>query len=194
MARNVVSQCAPRRRSEGMSETLSATMARPRRPTLEFDALYREARSDVYAYVASLVGDRATAEDVVAIAFERAYRKRRSFDAARGSARQWLFGIARNAALDELRRRQRVAVPVADAGRHADAVAADTGQDGEGDARAEAVRAAIAHLHPRDRELIALKFFACLSTAEIAGALGITEANARQRMHRALRALREACA
>ena len=39
-----------------MSETLSATMARPRRPTLEFDALYRDARADVYAYVASVVG------------------------------------------------------------------------------------------------------------------------------------------
>lgn len=176
-----------------MSETLSATMARPKRPTLEFDALYREARADVYGYVASVVGDRATAEDVVAIAFERAYRKRRGFDPARGSARQWLFGIARNAALDELRRRQRVAVPVADAGRHAD-VLAGAADDGEGDARTEAVRAAIAGLHPRDRELIALKFFAGLSTAEIAGTLGITEANARQRMHRALRALREACA
>lgn len=178
-----------------MSETLSATMAPPRRPTLEFDALYREARSDVYAYVASVVGDRATAEDVVAITFERAYRKRRGFDPSRGTARQWLFGIARNAALDELRRRKRVAVPVADAGRHADAVlAADAGHGGEGDARTEAVRAAIADLHPRDRELIALKFFAGLVNSEIAGTLGITEANARQRMHRALRALREACA
>lgn len=174
-----------------MSETLSATMAPPRRPTLEFDALYREARSDVYAYVASVVGDGATAEDVVAITFERAYRKRRGFNPSRGTARQWLFGIARNAALDELRRRQRVAVPVADAGRHADALPAD---EGEGDARAEAVRAAIGGLHPRDRELIALKFFAGLSNSEIAGALDITEANARQRMHRALRALREACA
>jgi RNA polymerase sigma-70 factor (ECF subfamily) len=174
-----------------MSETLSATMAPPRRPTLEFDALYREARSDVYAYVASLVGDRATAEDVVAIAFERAYRKRRGFNPARGSARQWLFGIARNAALDELRRRQRVPVPVADVGAHADPLAEPAGN---GDERTDAVRAAIAGLHPRDRELIALKFFAGLATSEIAGALGITEATARQRMHRALRALREACA
>jgi RNA polymerase sigma factor (sigma-70 family) len=174
-----------------MSETLTATMAPPRRPTLEFDALYREARGDVYAYVASVVGDRATAEDVVAIAFERAYRKRRGFNPSRGTARQWLFGIARNAALDELRRRHRLPVPVAEVEHHADAAVVDSDR---GDERGDAVRDAIAALHPRERELIALKFFAGLSTAEIAGTLGITEVSARQRIHRALRALREACA
>jgi DNA-directed RNA polymerase specialized sigma24 family protein len=44
---------------------------------------------------------------VTALAFERAFRRRRSFDRHRGDERAWLFGIARNAALDELRRRGR---------------------------------------------------------------------------------------
>lgn len=177
-----------------MSETLSATMAAARPPRLEFDALYRATATDVYAYVVSLVGDAATAEDVTALAFERAYRKRRSFDAGRGTARQWLFSIARNAGLDELRRRKRAAVPVADAGdrvdgeARADGTAADASTD-----RADAVRAAIASLHPRDRDLIALKFYAGLSNAEIATTLGISESNAGTRLHRALGALREAC-
>ncbi|MBO9534679.1 MAG: RNA polymerase sigma factor [Solirubrobacteraceae bacterium] len=167
-------------------------MARPRRPTLQFDALYRESRADLFAYVVSVVGDRATAEDVVAISFERAYSKRRAFNPSRGTPRQWLFGIARNAALDELRKRSRRATPVADAGMHvADGAHA---HDAAGDERADAIRAAIGGLHPRDRELIALKFFAGLSNEEIAGTLGITEGNARVRMHRALTALREACA
>jgi RNA polymerase sigma-70 factor (ECF subfamily) len=76
-----------------------------RTSTLDFEALYRAVRDDVYAYVATLLRDRAAAEDVTAAAFERAYRKQRSYKAARGSERAWLFGIARNAALDELRRR-----------------------------------------------------------------------------------------
>jgi RNA polymerase sigma-70 factor, ECF subfamily len=175
-----------------MSETLSATMAQPRRPTLHFDALFRESRGDLYAYVFSVVGDRASAEDVVAIAFERAYRKRRGFNPSRGSARQWLFGIARNAALDELRRRSRSARPVADAGVYVADAAADLA--GPVDDRTDAIRVALAGLQARDRELIALKFFGGLSYAEIAATLGITEANARVRMHRALTALREACA
>src|SRR5919112_859283 len=81
---------------------------------LDFEALYRAARDDVYAYVATLLRDRAAAEDVTAAAFERAYRKQRTYKASRGSERAWLFGIARNAALDELRRRKRAAALAAD--------------------------------------------------------------------------------
>ena len=61
--------------------------------------------------MASLLRDRSAAEDVTAQAFERAYRKRSSYRARRGSMEAWLFGIARNAALDELRRRRRRAEP-----------------------------------------------------------------------------------
>ncbi|MDE3133106.1 MAG: hypothetical protein KGL15_03465, partial [Acidobacteriota bacterium] len=67
-----------------------------------FEVLYRSSRDDLYAYVLTLLRDRAAAEDVTALAFERAYRRRRTFDRHRGDERGWLFGIARNAALDEL--------------------------------------------------------------------------------------------
>src|SRR3954447_11600661 len=50
-----------------------------------FDQLYRSSVADVYAYVATLLGDRAAAEDVTAAAFERAWKKRRTFDAGRGT-------------------------------------------------------------------------------------------------------------
>src|SRR3954449_695408 len=94
------------RRSEGVTAAI-VDAAPPR--TLDFDALYRDARDDVYAYAATLLRDRAAAEDVTAQAFERAYKRRSRFDARRGSPRAWLFGIARNAALDELRSRKRAA-------------------------------------------------------------------------------------
>ena len=81
----------------------------PNTSTETFDALYRECARDMYAYVRTLLGDDASAEDVTALAFERAYRRRATFDGRRGSQRGWLFGIARNAALDELRRRKRSA-------------------------------------------------------------------------------------
>src|ERR1019366_9900134 len=73
----------------------------------QFEQLYRSSAADLYAYVASLLRDRSAAEDVTALAFERAFRRRALFDVHRGSARSWLFAIARNAALDELRRRRR---------------------------------------------------------------------------------------
>jgi RNA polymerase sigma-70 factor, ECF subfamily len=180
----------PLARSAGVSAT-TAPPARAHGDPADagsFDALYRATADDLYAYVATLVRDRAAAEDVVAAAFERAYRRQRSYDARRGSRRQWLFGIARHAALDELRRRRRVATLVADPGAPEPAAgeAADP-------VRRATVRAALAGLEPRDRELVALKFFAGLDNAEIAGVLGISPSNAGTRVHRAVQRLREAC-
>ena len=53
--------------------------------------------------------------------------------------------------------------------------------------------AALATLEPRERELIALKFFAGLGNAEIASVLGVSESNAGTKLHRAVTKLREAC-
>ena len=93
-------------RSKGVTAT-TATLPATATSAFDFDALYREARDDVFAYAATLLRDSAAAEDVTAQAFERAYKRRSRFDARRGSPRAWLFGIVRNAALDELRRRKR---------------------------------------------------------------------------------------
>ena len=155
-----------------------------------FDALYRDTARDIYAYVRTLLGDDATAEDVTALAFERAYRRRASFDARRGSQRGWLFGIARNAALDELRRRKRVAPLI---GELPDEAAADPDEEADLAARRTTVRAALAALPPRDRELVALKFHGGLSNAELAAVLGTSLSYAGTRLHRAVAKLREAC-
>src|ERR1700761_2132538 len=63
-----------------------------------FELLYRSSRDDIFAYVATLLNDRAAAEDITALAFERAYRRRMTFDRRRGEERAWLVGIAGTAA------------------------------------------------------------------------------------------------
>jgi RNA polymerase sigma factor (sigma-70 family) len=178
-------------RSRGVNGTLTATAEEaPSEAELTFDRLYRSSRDDVYAYVASLVRDQAAAEEVTATAFERAYRKRSRFDSSRGEPRAWLFGIARNAALDELRRRSRQAELAA---APADLVSAPAHESAEASERRLALAGALAGLEPRERELIALKFFAGLSNSEIAAVVGVSESNAGTRLHRAVTKLREAC-
>jgi len=173
-----------------VTSTLTAPLqSRTSSPALDFDALYRAARDDVYAYVATLLRDRSAAEDVTAAAFERAYRKQRTYKAGRGSERAWLFGIARNAALDELRRRRRTAALTADP---ADLEAASPEEDADAALRRAAVRAALTRLEPRERELVALKFHAGLANAEIAAVLGVSVSNAGTQLHRAMTKLREA--
>jgi RNA polymerase sigma-70 factor, ECF subfamily len=178
-------------RSRGVRETLAAPAAAvPSDADAEFEELYRRSRDDVYAYVAGLLRDRSAAEDVTALAFERAYRRRRLFNRRRGSERAWLFGIARNAALDELQRRRRTAALAAEP----EDAESELPEDGAEQAlRRSTVRAALTALEPRDRELIALKFFAGLSNAELARVLRVSESNAGTMLHRAVRKLRKAC-
>lgn len=152
-----------------------------------FDALYRECASDVHRYAHSLLGDRAGAEDVTALAFERLYRSRSRLDASRGTPRALLFTIARNAALDELRRRGRRRE-----GEHPPEGHADPGSEAglaAVEQRAE-LRRALAELSPREREVVLLKFHGGLTNVELARVLGVSESNAGTRMHRALGRLR----
>jgi RNA polymerase sigma-70 factor, ECF subfamily len=172
-----------------VSETAIAAAETSSTGGLDFERLYRSSRDDVYAYAAGLLRDRAAAEEVTAAAFERAYRKRSRFDPQRGSARAWLFAIARNTALDELRRRGRQAALGADPVDTASLPAPD---DGRGEMRL-LLDEALAKLKARERELIALKFFAGLSNAEIARVTGTSASNAGTRLHRTMDKLREAC-
>jgi len=179
------------RRSGDVQQVATAPAeAAPSEVEIAFDRLYRQSRDDVFAYVAGLLRDRSAAEDVTAQAFERAYRKRRSFDPRRGSRRAWLFGIARNAALDELRRRRRTAELAAEP---EDVGAAGPDELAEVAVRRAALREGMRALDARERELIALKFFADLANAEIAAVIGISESNAGTRLHRTLAKLRRAC-
>jgi RNA polymerase sigma factor (sigma-70 family) len=181
---------AARGRSTDVTSTLTVPLAPSRtRQGLDFEALYRGARDDVFAYVATLLGDRTAAEDVTAGAFERAYRRQGTYRAARGSERAWLFGIARNLALDELRRRRRSAALAAEP---ADLEAAPAEDAAEAAFRRAALRAAVAALAPRDREVIALKFHAGLENAELAAVLGVSVSNAGTLLHRAVQKLRKA--
>jgi RNA polymerase sigma factor (sigma-70 family) len=178
-------------RSKGVSEALVAPASdAPRDADLIFDQLYRASRDDVYAYAAGLLRDRAAAEEVTATAFERAYRKRSRFNPNRGSARAWLFGIARNAALDELRRRKRHAELTTEP---IDVGAGIDPHESEQREMRVALASALEKLEGAERELIALKFFAGLSNAEIAGVLGLSESNAGTKLHRIVNKLREAC-
>src|SRR6478672_10059709 len=179
------------RRSEGVTGTVAMPEQGAQQTSWErFEQLYRSSRDDVFAYVATLLGDRTTAEDVTELAFERAYRRRRTFDRRRGEERAWLFGIARNAALDELRRRRRVAALVTDP---EDVVAVDEGEGGEVTLRRTAVQAALAGLSAREREIVALKFHAGLSNPELARVLGVSESNAGTLLYRTMEKLRKAC-
>ncbi|HMH48498.1 MAG TPA: RNA polymerase sigma factor [Solirubrobacteraceae bacterium] len=181
-----------------MSPRLSLTeqrvaVAEPQSGALDqpaFESLFRECAADVHGYAISLLGDRAAAEDVTALAFERLYRSRARLDRSRGTPRGWLFSIARNAALDELRRRRRQPLPGAEQQLSPDAELDEAIEHTE---RRASLRAALLALPLREREVVLLKFHGQLTNGELARVLGISESNAGTRLNRALMRLREIC-
>jgi RNA polymerase sigma-70 factor, ECF subfamily len=155
-----------------------------------FAALFGRTREPLYAYAMAVMLDVAAAEDVVQRAFELAFAKRATYRAERGSAEAWLYGIARNVALDERRSMGR---------RPAVAAGLDGHDHGGPDADLERAHyqsvlfPALNALPAADREVIALKFWADLSNREIAGVIGASESHVGTRLHRVIGRLREVC-
>lgn len=150
-----------------------------------FDALFREQWAAVVNYARFRVGpDEAT--DIAGDVFARAWARRDSFDPARGSAVEWLWGIARHATVDWARRPGR---SIRDQGQALPS-AADPSDLVEQADDVRRLLAAVSGLAPDDREVIALRFGLGLGNRDTARVLGLTDGNAAVRLHRALRRLR----
>ena len=174
-----------------MSQTLvAAAEEAPRDADIAFERLYRSSRDDVYAYAPGLLRDRCRRRGGHRDRLRARLPQARPLRPATGRA-------ARLAVRDRPQRGPRRAAPPRPAGRAGRRAGRSTAI---GVARApsrasaaSALAAALGALAPRERELIALKFFAGLANAEIAAVLGISESNAGTRLHRAITKLREAC-
>src|SRR5215203_2780260 len=71
-----------------------------------FATLYERTSSHLYAVVLRINRDRARAEDVLQEVYVSVWRAASSFDAAQSQPLTWLTSIARNRAIDSLRRAQ----------------------------------------------------------------------------------------
>jgi RNA polymerase sigma factor (sigma-70 family) len=152
----------------------------------EFEALYVQEWEPVLNFLRLRVGP-AEAADLAGEAFARAWAARGTYDPTRAPARGWLWAIVRHAAIDWLRQPDLEARLAA----HAAATDVDPEQALERIEDTHVLAAALGHLAPEDRELVALRFGAGHSNRHVADALGLSESNASVRLHRALRRLRQ---
>ncbi len=160
-----------------------------------FVALYRA----LYPPVARWVGRRAAsagdAEDVVSLTFHRLLEALPRLDPARGTPLAFALGVARHALADEARRRAvRAEGPAPEV--EGAAALASTAPGAERllleRERLEGLARLLDGLPAEVRELLELRFGDGLRHAEIAALTGASEAAVRQRLSRALRALRAA--
>ena len=141
----------------------------------------------VYAYAAYRLGDGPDAEDVTGEALARAVRYRSSYDARKGTPVEWLIGIARRCADDALGRRPGDSRP-REQPEGSERVA--PGDLAEEAADRLSLRAAVAQLGDRERELIALRYGADLSARRIGALLDMRTNTVEVALHRALARLR----
>lgn len=153
----------------------------------------------LFRTAARIVGNEATAEDVVQETLMRAFRALHRFD-ERAELAPWLQRIAVNAAIDALRRAQREA-PLARRDEDGEWAALDPVSEAPSPER-EAVSSrlgaaaarALERLSPDERTAFVLRHLEGRPIAEIARALGKRENATKQSIFRAVRKLRRALA
>ncbi|WP_405798661.1 RNA polymerase sigma factor [Streptomyces sp. NBC_01506] len=166
-------------------------LSRSARDPVAFEPLVEHHAHALHSYLARRAP--AVADDLLAEVWLQAYTSRTSFDATRGTARTWLFGVARNVLAAHWRR-----VPPerpATAGGDGHAVtdpwqAVDERLDAA--AVAPAIRRTLDELPHAERELLLLVAWEQLTPTEAAAVIGIPAGTARSRLHRARARLREA--
>jgi len=153
-----------------------------------FRALYNRYAGQITNYYLRRCRDEQTALDLTAETFAQVWCARRAFrDEVSGSAKPWLYGIARNVLLQSVRRqrlehgaRQRLGML-----EHADGSAAAPDQSW-----LSGINELLDELPADQRRALELRVVEDLSYEGVASRLSITPENARTRVHRALSALR----
>ena len=149
-------------------------------------ALYDRYAASLWWFVLRLTGgDRARSQDVVQETMLRAWRKPSVLDEQQGSARAWLFTVARRIVVDEWRSaRSRREVSVDQPPEQTQVDQVDSMLD------TWIVAEALDRLTPEHREVIVECYYRGRSTAEAAETLQIPVGTVKSRTHYALRALR----
>jgi RNA polymerase sigma factor (sigma-70 family) len=142
-----------------------------------FATLYDKTSSHLFAVVLRISRDRAQAEDILQEVYVNVWRAASGFDAAQAQPLTWLTSIARNRAIDSLRRAQtqpQLQTAIANDDEETDvydAVADETPGPLEMLSRASDARA-LSHcmqaLTAQQRQSVALAFYDGLSHAEVA--------------------------
>lgn len=152
---------------------------------MAFRTLYDRYSERTLRYVYTLLRNRHLAEDVVQDTMVAVWRGAGRF-AGRSKVSTWIFGIARNKALDLLRREKR--------GERVPDTPLVSPDPAPGIQRDERVKAALQTLSEDHREVVFLTFYEHLSYAEIGRLLGVPEGTVKSRMFHAKKKLAEALA
>jgi RNA polymerase sigma-70 factor, ECF subfamily len=194
-----MSGTAPRVRSLKSTAELSdeALMVRvARRDSCALEMLYNRYRALALGLGLKVLGDRASAEEVVQEAFWRVWQRAKTYHNARGQFAPWLLSIVHHLAIDEMRKRNaRPPLTSTDLEDQSVRDLPDLGADVAATAftniAGEQVRAAMSRLPEPQRHVLELAYFYGLTHQEISQKLGEPLGTVHTRTRLALLKLRE---
>ncbi len=150
-----------------------------------FGLLFARHGPRIHGYVLRRTADPSAAEDVTAVVFLEAWRRRGAVTLDQPSALPWLYGVAANVTRrwHRSRRRHQAALRRLSALPPRHPVLADVQADAA--ARAASVLEQVRALPRRERDVLVLSVWEGLSHDEIAVALGIATGTVKSRLSRA---------
>lgn len=166
-----------------------ATMTFPRDGSdarkAEFDRIFTEYSAPIYNYALRMVGDADRAADIAQDTFIKAYRKLDTLTES-SSTRSWLYRIATNTAIDEMRRRRHVAAGLED---DHPLEQADGGPGPETQVMSglmdERINRALLRLKPNHRQCLILSDVEDMSAVQIGEVMGMSNGAVRVLLCRA---------
>lgn len=150
--------------------------------------LYDRYSAIVYSVALRVLGDTAAAEDILQEVFLQLWRSPDGFDASRGSLPGWLAVIARNRAIDSLRKRR----PETDIGEVVVAVIPDLAGGAEWSRALEKIRGVLGSMPSSQRSALEMAFFEGLTHTEIAAKTGEPLGTIKTRIRAGIGMLRKA--
>jgi len=152
----------------------------------DFEALYEAQSQPIYRFLYWRTHDTDLSEDLTSSVFEKAWKKRFSFRG--GSAKAWLYRIARNLLIDHWRSRKDVAIEGTE--HLPDEEASELGTQFDQTIRLQQLQQALQQLSAEMRSIVKLRFIEGLSAKEVADKLHLSEGNVRVIQYRALKKMR----
>jgi RNA polymerase sigma-70 factor, ECF subfamily len=156
--------------------------------------LFERHHRGLFRYFVSMTSQREQAEDLVQEVFFRMLRYRTSYDPGQ-SFTAWMYQIARNAGVDQVRKRGGVQVVDIDTyvDRRAELVSASPGPEESASRGQDLVllRRAMDQLPEDKREILVLSRFQGMKHEDIAEVLGCEVGTVKVRVYRAIRALEQ---
>ena len=161
------------------------------KPESGFERLFAEHSQSIYVYVLRMVGDADRAADITQDTFIKVYRKLDSLTDAT-STRAWIYRIATNTAIDEMRRRRFVTPMDTNEPGHD---RPDRGPGPEDQVVAAAIddriQRALGRLRPNHRQCLILSDIEDMSAQQIGEVMGISYAATRTLLCRARGEMRQ---